>query len=421
LWFNAPMYKPFELFIGLRYTRAKRRNHFISFITFFSVAGIALGVMALITVMSVMNGFHKEVSNRILDMVAHITVTNFDGKLYTPDVVVKQAKKNPHVLAAAPYIDGQGMLIYGSNVNGIIIRGIDPKQELGVSKVATKMETGKLENLVAGKFGIVLGRDLARILGVTLGDKVTMVTPSLNVTPAGVLPRLKRFKVVGTFHVDMHPYDSTMAIINIKDAARLLKKQDNVTGVRLKIDNVLNSQDVRDELQKGVLAGYWVRDWTYSHRNWFRAVEIEKRMIFILLVLIIAVAAFNIISTLIMLVTDKQSDIAILRTFGASPASIMRIFFVQGCVIGVFGTLLGVAGGVLLSLNVGSIVGFFENLLGMRVLDPSVYVISEFPSDLHWNDVSVISMVSLGISLLATLYPAYRASKTQPAEALRYE
>ncbi len=415
------MYNPFELFIGLRYTRAKRRNHFISFITFFSIAGIALGVTALITVMSVMNGFHKEVSTRILDMVAHITVTNFDGKLYTPDVVIKQAKKNPHIRAAAPYIDGQGMLIYGSNVTGIIIRGIDPQQEKGVSKVARKMESGELDNLVAGEFGIILGRDLARTLGATVGDKVTMVTPSVNVTPAGVLPRLKRFKVVGIFKVDMYPYDSTMAIINIKDAARLFKKYDNVTGVRLKIDNVLDSQDVGDELQKGVLAGYWVRDWTYSHRNWFRAVEIEKRMIFILLVLIIAVAAFNIISTLIMLVTDKQSDIAILRTFGASPASIMKIFLVQGSVIGVFGTLLGVVGGVLLSLNVGSIVGFVENLLGMRVLDPSVYVISEFPSDLHWNDVGVISAVSLVISLLATLYPAYRASKTQPAEALRYE
>lgn len=415
------MYKPFELFVGLRYTRAKRRNHFISFITFFSIAGISLGVMALITVMSVMNGFHKEVSNRILDMVAHITVTNFDGKLYNPDVVVKQAKLNSHVRAAAPYIDGQGMLIYGSNVNGIIIRGIDPEQEKTVSKIAGKMERGQLDDLVEGKFGIVLGRDLAINLGVSTGDKVTMVTPSVNVTPAGVLPRLKRFKVVGTFNVDMHPYDSTMAIINIKDAARLFKKKNNVTGVRLKIDDVLNSQDVRDKLQKVELSGYWVRDWTYSHRNWFRAVEIEKRMIFILLVLIIAVAAFNIISTLIMLVTDKQSDIAILRTFGASPFSIMKIFFVQGSVIGVFGTFLGVICGILLSINIGTIVGFFERLFGMRVLDPTVYVISEFPSDLHWNDVTVISIVSLSISLLATLYPAYRASKTQPAEALRYE
>lgn len=415
------MYKPFELFVGLRYTRAKRRNHFISFITFFSIAGISLGVMALITVMSVMNGFHKEVSTRILDMVAHITVTNFDGKLYTPDTVIKQAKRNSHVLAAAPFIDGQGMLIYGSNVNGIIIRGIDPEQEKGVSKVAAKMEQGELDSLIAGQFGIVLGRDLARNLGVTVGDKVTMVTPSVNVTPAGILPRLKRFKVIGTFNVDMHPYDSTMAIIHIKDAARLFKKKDNVTGVRLKIDDVLNSQDVRDKLQQGELSSYWVRDWTYSHRNWFRAVEIEKRMIFILLVLIIAVAAFNIISTLIMLVTDKQSDIAILRTFGASPFSIMKIFFVQGSVIGVFGTILGVLSGVLLSLNIGSIIAFFERLLGVRVLDPTVYVISEFPSELNWDDVMVISIVSLGISLLATLYPAYRASKTQPAEALRYE
>ena len=415
------MYKPFELFVGLRYTRAKRRNHFISFITFISVAGITLGVMALITVMSVMNGFHQEVSNRILDMVAHITVTNFDGNLYSPDVVIKQSKRNSHVQAAAPYIDGQGMLIYGSNVNGIIIRGIDPELEKGVSKVAGKMDEGELDNLKPGKFDIILGRDLARNLGVTVGDKVTMVTPSVNVTPAGVLPRLKRFNVVGTFKVDMHPYDATMAIIHIKDAARLFRKKDNVTGVRLKIDNVLDSQDVGDALQQGELSGYWVRDWTYSHRNWFRAVEIEKRMIFILLVLIIAVAAFNIISTLIMLVTDKQSDIAILRTFGASPFSIMKIFFVQGSVIGVFGTILGVITGILLSLNIGSIIAFFEHLLGMRILDPTVYVISEFPSDLHWNDVIVISVVSLVISLLATLYPAYRASKTQPAEALRYE
>jgi lipoprotein-releasing system permease protein len=415
------MFKPVELFVGLRYTRAKRRNHFISFISLSSMLGIALGVMALITVLSVMNGFEKEVRERILDMVSHLTVTDFDGQLKNWPGVVKSVKTNKDVLAAAPYIEAQGMLINGEHVHGTLIRGVLPDQEPSVSNIADKMKVGRFKNLKAGEFGVILGQDLARMLGVQLGDKVTMVTPSANVTPAGVAPRLKRFTVVGIFYLGMYEYDSAMALIHLNDAQRLFRMQGKVTGVRAKLNDLFAAPMIKNELQDGILSKYWVRDWSSYHANWFRAVKIEKRMIFLLLLLIIAVAAFNIVSTLVMVVTDKQSDIAILRTLGASPGSIMSIFMVQGTIIGVVGTLLGLIGGVSLSLNMETVVSFVEHLFGFHILDPGVYYISTLPSDLHWNDVWMICSVALVLGLSATVYPAWRASRTQPAEALRYE
>ena len=383
--------------------------------------GIALGVTALITVLSVMNGFEKEVRERILDMVSHMTVTDFDSGLKDWPSVLETTKSHKNVIAAAPYIEAQGMLINGSSVNGSLIRGVLPKREPDVSNVSSKMKKGRFSDLKAGKFGVILGQDLARILGVNVGDKVTMVTPSANVTPAGVAPRLKRFTVVGTFYVGMYEYDSTMALIHLKDAQRLFRMKGQVTGIRAKLNDLFAAPITRDDLQDTVLSQYWVRDWSSYHANWFRAVKIEKRMIFLLLLLIVAVAAFNIVSTLVMVVTDKQSDIAILRTLGASPRSIMGIFMVQGALIGIIGTIIGTVGGVSLSLNLDTVVPFIEGLFGIQILDPAVYYISVLPSDLHWDDVWVICSISLVLGLVATLYPAWRASKTQPAEALRYE
>ncbi len=415
------MYRPLELFIGLRYTRAKRRNHFISFISLTSMLGITLGVMALITVLSVMNGFEKEVRERILDMVSHLTITQYQESLAGWSDIVQRAKEQPHVLAAAPYVEAQGMLIHGNDVNGSLIRGILPEIEPSVSNVGASMIEGQLTDLVPGQFGIILGRDLARILGANVGDKVTLVTPSAQVTPAGVVPRLKRFTVVGIFYVGMYEYDSSMALLHMDDARRVFRLEDGVSGVRLKVDDLFRAPQVREDLRNSELGKYWIRDWSSYHANWFRAVKIEKRMIFLLLLLIVAVAAFNIVSTLVMMVTDKESDIAILRTLGMSPSSILKVFMVQGTVIGVAGTLLGVVLGVALSLNLDTVVPFIERLFGIRFLDPGVYYISELPSDLHWDDVWMIGTVSLLLGILATLYPAWRASRTQPAEALRYE
>ena len=415
------MYKPFELFVGLRYTRAKRRNHFISFISLSSMMGITLGVMALITVMSVMNGFEKEVRERILDMIAHITVMDFDGRIKDWPDVIQQLKKHPKVVSAAPFIQAEGMLIFAGNVNGSMIRGIMPKQESAVSKIKDKIIEGNYESLKPGKFNVILGRDLARIIGADVGDKITVVTPSANVTPAGVTPRMKRFTVTGIFQIGMFEYDSALAVIHMEDAARLLRMKGVASGVRVQIDDLFDAPFIRKELQADALARYWVRDWSHFHSNWFRAVKIEKRMIFLLLLLIIAVAAFNIVSTLVMVVTDKESDIAILRTLGASPGMITRIFIVQGTLIGTVGTVFGVILGVLLALNIDVVVPFIEGLFGFQILDPSVYYISELPSDLQWSDVWTISIVSFLLSVGSTIYPARRASRTQPAQALRYE
>jgi lipoprotein-releasing system permease protein len=415
------MYRPLQLFIGLRYTRAKRRNHFISFISLTSMLGIALGVTALITVLSVMNGFENELRQRILGMTSHATISGFGEELKNWEPLAVIADKHSHVLGSAPFIQKEGMLIHGQEVNGSLIRGVLPDEEPKVSDVANKMVNGSLNDLQAGEFRIILGIDLARILGVMVGDKVTLVTPTANVTPAGVMPRLKRFTVSGIFEVGMYEYDSALALIHLDDARRLFRMGEGVTGLRLKLDDLFRAPLVSRELAEELPGIYQVRDWTQYHANFFRAIKTEKTVMFVILLLIVAVAAFNIVSTLVMVVTDKTTDIAILRTLGATPRSILGIFMVQGTVIGFVGTMVGLIGGVTLALNVESIVPAIEHLFGVKFLPADVYYISDLPSELHWDDVLKITGVSFFISVIATLYPAWRASRTQPAESLRYE
>lgn len=415
------MFRPLALYIGLRYTRAKRRNHFISFISLTSMVGIALGVTALITVLSVMNGFEQELRNRILGMTAHATISGYRAPLRNWLEVAEIARKDARVLGAAPYIQKEGMLIEGSRVNGSLIRGILPAEEPAVSEVGSKMLVGSMDELKAGEFNIVLGVDLARILGVMVGDKVTLVTPSANVTPAGVLPRLKRFTVSGIFEVGMYEYDSALALVHIDDAALLFRMAGEVSGIRLKLDDMFRAPWVVRDLADQLPGSYQVSDWTQQHANFFRAIRTEKTVMFVILLLIVAVAAFNIVSTLVMVVTDKKADIAILRTLGLSPRGVMGVFMVQGTIIGFIGTALGVVGGVALALNVENIVPAIEQLFGVQFLPADVYYISDLPSELRWFDVARISVVSFLLSVAATLYPAWRASATQPAEALRYE
>jgi lipoprotein-releasing system permease protein len=412
---------PFELLIGLRYTHAKRRNHFISFISIVSMAGIALGVMALIVVLSVMNGFQEELRARILGVAAHLEISGPADRLADWRGVLAQAQKNKEVMAGAPYVNAQGMLANGDMVRGAIIRGVLPEMESRVADFAQHMKAGKLADLKPGEFGIILGGELARVLNVYPGDKVVLLTPQGNITPAGVMPRIKQFTVTGLFEAGMFEYDSGLALIHLQDAQKLLRLGEDVSGVRLKLGELFRAPFVTIELSQSLSGNYYITDWTKSHANFFRAVAIEKRMMFLILLLIVAVAAFNIVSTLVMAVTDKQSDIAILRTLGAKPVSIMSIFIVQGAFIGVFGTLLGVVSGVLLALNLETVVPFIERLAGMDLFPADVYYISELPSKLVWGDVAIIGGVSLLISLLATLYPSWRASRINPAEALRYE
>jgi lipoprotein-releasing system permease protein len=415
------MFRPLELFIGMRYTHAKRRTHFISFISLTSMLGIALGVTALITVLSVMNGFEGELRDRILGMASHVSVTTYSGYLNDWQDLEKAVMKNPDVAAAAPYVSGETMLSTGNRVSGAIIRGILPEQEGSVSDVIAHITAGSVDDLKAGSYGIILGADLAAALGVGVGDAVTVVSPQVMVGPTGVLPTLRRFTVVGVFEVGMYEYDRGMALVHLNDAARLFRLGDNISGVRLKLDDLFKAPRVADELTAQLGMNYRVEDWTRQHANFFRAVQTEKRVMFIILTLIVAVAAFNIVSTLVMVVTDKRSDIAILRTLGASPGSIMVIFVIQGAVIGLLGTLLGVLGGVSLALNVETIVPAIESFFHVQFLAKDVYYISEVPSELHWHDVSVMASVAMVLSLLATLYPAWRAARTHPAEALRYE
>jgi lipoprotein-releasing system permease protein len=413
--------KPFELWIGLRYTRAKRRNHFISFISVVSMAGIALGVMALIVVMSVMNGFQDELRNRILGVAAHIEMTGHDGRLYGWQTLDEQVRQQPEVVGAAPYVSGQGLLAVGGETRGVMLRGVLPDREGQVDEVPSRMKSGRLSDLRAGEFNIVLGAELARILGVYRGDKLTLIVPQGVVTPAGMVPRMKQFTVVGVFEAGMYEYDAGMAFLHLEDAARLLRTGDAVSGLRLKLNDMDSAPRVRLALDKALNGVYAVADWTQSHANFFRAVQIEKRMMFIILSLIVAVAAFNIVSTLVMAVQDKQADIAILRTLGMRPTSVMQIFMVQGSLIGIIGALIGVLTGVVLAVNIETVVPLIERALGQDLFPADVYYISELPSKLVLADVLWVSGVSLILSFLATLYPSWRASRVQPAEALRYE
>lgn len=412
---------PLELFIGLRYLRAKKRNHFISFISLISILGTALAIGVLITVLSVMNGFQEELRNRILVMTSHVTVTGVMSGLKDWQKVVDALSDHPEVTGSAPYIRGEVMLSNAGNVQAALIRGILPEKESAVSTVAGKMKAGSLDDLKPGKFGIILGHELARSLGVWPGDKITVVSPQITATPAGVLPRLKRFEIVGTFEVGMHEFDSGMVLMHIQDAAKLLRSKDEVSGVRFRIKEIFDAPQVGYEFSKRLGGDYWVSDWTRRHANFFRAVKMEKMIMFVLLSLLVAIAAFNIISTLVMVVTDKESDIAILRTLGLSPAGIMKIFMIQGTVIGVFGTLLGMAGGVALSNHVETIVQYIEDKFQTKFMDPSIYYISDLPSQVLWSDVILVCGLSFTLTVLATIYPAWRASKTHPVEALRYE
>ncbi|MDK9725728.1 MAG: lipoprotein-releasing ABC transporter permease subunit [Sterolibacteriaceae bacterium MAG5] len=415
----------YELWIGLRYTRAKKRtggrNPFISFISLISMLGIALGVAALIVVLSVMNGFQKELRTRILGVASHVQITGADGELADWSHVAQGAARHPRVQALAPYVQAQGMLSYDQQVRGTVVRGIYPEAEDKVADFARHMKGGSLELLQPGEFGIVLGIELARALRVYVGDKVTLIAPQGLVTPAAVLPRLKQFKVVGVFEVGMFEYDSGLALIHVADAQKLYRMDDRVSGVRLKIDDLFGAPQVSRELLRFLDADVFITDWTKSHANFFRAVQIEKNMMFLILLLIVAVAAFNIVSTLVMAVTDKQADIAILRTLGASPRSILLVFIVQGAMIGVVGLIAGVVGGVALALNIDVVVPAIERALNVQFLAKDVYYITDLPSDLQWPDVGVIAGVSFVLTLLATLYPSWRAARTNPAEALRYE
>ena len=412
---------PYELLIGLRYTRAKKHNHFISFISLISMFGIALGVAALIVVLSVMNGFQTELRSRILAVVSHVQITGAGGEMVGWERVASMAADEPHVIAAAPFVQAQGMLAYGESVRGAMVRGILPDQEDKVADFRPHMKSGQLDALLPDSFNIVLGSELARALGVFVGDRVTLIAPQGVVTPAGVVPRLKTFNVVGLFEVGMYEYDSGLALIHLADAQRLYRMADRVSGVRLKLDDLFLAPRVARSLAGKLDINAFISDWTRSHANFFRAVQIEKNMMFIILSLIVAVAAFNIVSTLVMAVTDKQSDIAILRTLGASPGSIMAVFIVQGALIGFIGLGLGVAGGVALALNVDVVVPFIERILGTQFLAKEVYYISNLPSELQWRDVTTITGVAFVLALVATIYPSWRAARVNPAAALRYE
>lgn len=415
------MFKPLILYIGLRYTRAKRRTQFISFITLTSILGIALGVTALITVLSVMNGFEAELRERILGMTAHTTISGRFGQLEDWQNLAERTKKMPHVEGAAPFTQGQVMVNADRQVSGTMVQGILPEYEPQVSEVASKMKIGKLSDLKPGEFGIVLGVELANHLGVFVGDKVTVITPQVNSTPAGILPRLKRFTVVGVFQVGMYEYDRNMAMIHLDDAGKLFRIEPAVSGLRLKLDDLFNAPLITQNMADALGSEYRVSDWTLAHSNFFRAVQTEKRAMFIILLLIVAVAAFNIVSTLVMVVTDKRGDIAILKTQGLTNRAVMGIFIVLGCVIGSIGTLLGTLGGVALALNVETIVPAIEKAFGVQFMAADVYYISEVPSKLIWLDVYWIACVAFFLSLLATLYPAWQASRINPAEVLRYE
>lgn len=415
------MFKPLILYIGLRYTRAKRRTQFISFITLTSVLGIALGVTALIAVLSVMNGFEAELRERILGMTSHSTITGRSGDLENWQDLEQRLKGQPHIQGLAPFVEGEVMINADRRVSGTMLRGIEPLFEPQVSEVGNKMRDGELTDLKPGEYGIILGAELATYLGAMVGDKITVITPQLNATPAGVMPRLKRFTVVGVFQVGMFEYDRNMALIHIEDAQTLFRLGDMVSGLRLKLDDLFNAPELSKQLAIQLYDEYRVSDWTKAHDNFFRAVKTEKRVMFIILLLIVAVAAFNIVSTLVMVVTDKRGDIAILKTQGLTSQAVMGIFIVLGGIIGVVGTLLGTIGGVLLALNIETIVPAIEKFLGLKFMAADVYYISEVPSKLMWSDVYVIAGMAAILSLLATLYPAWQAAKVNPAEVLRYE
>lgn len=415
------MFRPLSLYIGLRYTRAKKRSHFVSFISLASMFGIALGITVLITVLSVMNGFDNEIHNRIFSMARQVTIRNFvAGSDWQK--IKKEVDKHQDVIASAPFVDGQGILTKDGRVKGVIVTGILPEQEAKISQMQNTVEQGSMLALKPGEFGIVLGQAIAGYLDASIGDKVVLVTPTATMTPMGVEPRFRRFTVVGIFHVgEGFGYDAGMAFINLHDAQKLFALGDNIAGLNLKVKELDRAPLVSAELETMLNGEYYISNWTHEFGPTFKAIQMEKTTMFIVLLFIIAVAAFNLVSSLVMSVSDKQSDIAILRTLGASPRMIMSIFMVQGGIIGIFGTLLGVIGGIVLALNAPELVRLLEQICRTHFISASVYWIDYLPSRLVWADVWHVGVATLIMSLLATIYPAWRAAKTQPAEALRYE
>lgn len=417
------MFRPVALYIGLCYTRAKQRNHFISFISLSSMLGIALGVMVLITVLSVMNGFDEEIRHRIFGMAQQISIRPITTEgLQNWSQIAKKVEHYPEVTAVSPFVAGQGMLANSGAVRPAVINGISPSDENKFSILSRKMLAGSLDNLKPGQFGLVMGEELAEALGLVVGDKVTVLTPQASLTPAGVMPRFKRFTVVGIYHVGTgFGFDNGLALINMRDAQALFQLGNGVTGLRLKLTDLYAAPNVAEGLAKILPKDLQVHDWTENFGDFFRVIALEKTTMFIILLMLIAVAAFNLVSTLVMVVTDKQSDIAILRTLGATPSTILRIFIVQGAIISIIGTLLGLIGGITLALNATRLVAAVEHYFDVKLLSSSIYFVNYLPSKLLWSDVWHICLAAILLSLLATLYPAWRASRIQPAQALRYE
>lgn len=411
----------YELMIGRRYLGASRGNRFVSFISVISMMGVAIGVAVLIVVLSVMNGFEQELRSRILSLTSHATISAFGSGLPDWRQMAQRAQENPEVLATAPYIEDQVLLVAGAASSGAAVTGVLPEEERNVTAISRKMHSGSFDALVPGQYGIVLGTELAKALSVKLGDRVVVATPQPVITPAGVMARMRSFKVVGTFESGMYEFDRNLAYIHLADAARLYRMGDQVTGLRLKLADMLQAPRVVRSLAVSLGGGYYIDDWTRKHANFFRSIQLTKSVLFVILLLVVAVAAFNIISTLVMVVKDKQADIAILRTLGATPRSILSIFVTQGTAIGLIGTLSGVALGVLISVNLESLVHGLEALLGTHFLDAKVYFMSDLPAAVQWPDVLKICVTAFGLCCLSTLYPSWRAARTQPAQALKHE
>jgi lipoprotein-releasing system permease protein len=411
----------YELFIGRRYVRSTRGNRFISFISITSMVGIAIGVAVLIIVLSVMNGYERELRQRILSVTAHATISAFNGGLPDWPALREKAAANSQVVAAAPYVEGQAMIIAGHDVSAVMVEGVAPAEERKVSSIGDHMKAGSMDALQSGGYGVVLGDELAKALNVKLGDRVLLVIAKANVSAIGVLPAMRRFTVQGIFSVGMYEYDRNLAFIQLNDAARLYRMEDEVTGLRLRLVDLFEAPKVVRELATQLGGGFYVDDWTRRHANLFAAVQLTKSLMFVILLLVVAVAAFNIVSTLVMVVKDKQSDIAILRTLGARPRSVLAVFFTQGTAIGLIGTLAGLALGVLISVNLESLIHGLEYILGTHFLDAKVYFMSDLPATVQWQDVLQICGTAFGLCCLSTLYPAWRGARVEPAQALRHD
>ena len=415
------MFNKFELFVGLRYLRIKQKNSFVSFISLVSIIGITLGVSALITVLSVMNGFQEEIRKKIIGVTSHMQITSTSSSVNNWQNIANIVQSNKHVLAIAPYVDGQALISYENNVSGVMVRGIDTTLEKNVESIQNQIIYGRYSSLDAKEFNVILGYELARTLGVFVGDQITLITPNGQITPGGLIPRFKRFTVTAIFNTHMYEYDSSLILISLTNAQKLFKLGKDVSGVRLKVDDVMITQTIKEDLINKMPDNIIITDWIDQHKNYFAAVKLEKKMMFIILTLIIAVAAFNLVSTLVMTVNDKRSDIAILRTMGATKSSIMKIFILQGGISGIIGTSLGAVIGVVLSINVGHIVHGLESLFGMKLINGDVYLLDYLPSKIIPRDVIEIVIVSILLSIIATIYPSRNAAKTNPAEALRDE